>query len=252
MMETTARFLNETAVECAFLSTMQAQEINLHLLSSTAVTEPRFSRASPVITVRCPFPRAVAARFTSGIRRIKITLTGVASLVPGIRPACSSLFDVNTVQKFGKDVICVLRNKEIYVFFLSPSPRIVADAVGNKVRIGFSNNNLRCRGQKFFVAGSGSTQNLEIPLPTANVKAVISHGGDTLGKSSIVLFQCFLCVFCINTMKDYCKYVKFESLLFRRKTFEKQLKALSPYKYRSHDQYQLLFNHKTKLSFNPY
>ena len=31
-----------------------------------------------------------------------------------------------------------------------------------------------------------------------------------------------------------------------------QLKALSPYKKRAHDQYQLLFNHKQKLPFNPH
>lgn len=200
-METAARFINATAIECAFLSTMQAQEINLHLLPSTAVTEPRFSSARPVIVVRCPFPRAISAEFIFGIRRIKIALTGVVSLAPGIRPGCSSLFDPNTVQKFGTAVICIVRNKEIYIFFLSPSPRIVAEAVGNRVRIGFSNNNLRCRGQKFSLAGSGSIQNLEIPLPTANVKAVISHGGDTLGKSSA--FWLWLCITHFNPLFNH-------------------------------------------------
>ena len=93
----------------------------------------------------------------------------------------------------------------------------MAEAIGNKIRIGFKNDNLRCRGQKFSVAGSGSTQNLEIPLPTANVKAVISHGGDTLGKSSIVSFQWCLCAFYFKTMEDSGKCVKFDNPLFHRK-----------------------------------
>ena len=182
------RFINQTTFECNIevpehKKECEAQEINLHVLASSAVRPPSFSGSAAKAVVQCAYPEPVSGQFMRRFRVLAIKLNKPASFFAvnkRQRPDCASFFDAATARALGNSR-CHLSFASI-IIMLSVDSSLISSAVGSRVSLRFNREHLRCRGRnQLSVLRGNKMQELNVSLPLASVEAAIS-GAPSVGR----------------------------------------------------------------------
>lgn len=164
----------------------EAQEINFHVLASSAVTTPRFSSSAPKVIIQCSYPKIVSGTYIARRRFLNFKLNKPTSFHASYwrqRPSCASFFDADTLRKLGKSR-CFLTVRNIFVI-LRIDATLLSSAVGSILSVNVNREKLRCNGKEAFSVLRGSRiQALNVSIPVPSVRASIS-GSASIGKKTV-------------------------------------------------------------------